>query len=484
MKRIVFIILLCFMSCSQKQYQDYIPNTAQCIYDESHNNSWRFFDHGYCGYSTIAQFLKNYGIPPSITIKHLDECIQQCYRSGYTNTLLILSVAKYQQFDSGEVDALCNFVKKGGLLFVIAEHENMYNSAQFLNAVTTKLGIQINNDAAGNGSTPLQSIDNLNNSAYSKVFTLKNVLHMLAASLSGMNKTNSSFEILLCDGTTDKVIAAGCIYGKGRMLVVGDSEMFWNGDGKVGINAGDNRAFFKSCVEWLLKKRLNKIVHHTTNVRCFDPENSMVQIDNSCSGIQCFMDALKEKIPSITTDSNITIVVHPQPQFTVKEGKRTIVFIEPYQNLMSSTVWGNQLLKAGAVNPSVYVSFAKSAKIQILPAFITNGDSNYYMVTIAHDKNSLVFNSLAALLSHRSDGMLFKIPSAFWGEVAHPGLEVINDGIPMYQSSDYTDAGYMYADSKLLIVGDADAIANQNNNTQTFSAIVTMVTNWIQKGSL
>jgi len=42
----------------------------------------------------------------------------------------------------------------------------------------------------------------------------------------------------------------------------------------------------------------------------------------------------------------------------------------------------------------------------------------------------------------------------------------------------------MYADSKLLIVGDADAIANQNNNTQTFSAIVTMVTNWIQKGSL
>ncbi|HOF12791.1 MAG TPA: hypothetical protein PLN01_00535, partial [Spirochaetota bacterium] len=65
-----------------------------------------------------------------------------------------------------------------------------------------------------------------------------------------------------------------------------------------------------------------------------------------------------------------------------------------------------------------------------------------------------------------------------------PGLEVINDGIPMYQSSDYTDAGYMYADSKLLIVGDADAIANQNNNTQTFSAIVTMVTNWIQKGSL
>ncbi|HOJ30049.1 MAG TPA: DUF4350 domain-containing protein [Spirochaetota bacterium] len=478
MKRILFILLF-IISCSQK-YTDYTPFTIQLIYDQSHNNVWGLWDHGYCGYSHIAGVLKQHGIPASVNLKKLDECISSLPSMGYSNAILMLSVAKYQRFDDREIDAISNFVNAGGLLFVIAEHDNMYNSATFLNAVTHKMGITINSDAAGKDNDAFQSLDDLNNRAYSKKFKLKNVLHMLSASLSG---TADSFEVLLRDDETDNIIAGGCRYGKGKMLVVGDSEMFWNGDGKVGIHAGDNSAFFKHCIEWLLEKHLAHTVQHAVTVPCFDAENSYIAIDKSPSGVEHFINALTKINPSLLHDDSINIIVIPMPNCGINNTNRNIIFIEPYQKLIPSTVWGKRLIALGAVNTKVY-SFLGDSNCEILPCLITDGDTNFFDVVISCNKKRFYFHRLAGMIKKGNGGVIAQIPSSLWGEVSHPGLEVLNDGIPLYQPNDYETAGFVYADKNLLVVGDADAIANQNRYTETYKEMLAIVMRWIKTGNI
>ncbi len=478
MKKIL-LILLFIVSCSKK-FPDYTPFTVQLIYDQSHNNVWGLWDHGYCGYSHIAGVLKQYGIPASVNLEKLDECISSLPSLGYRNAILVLSVAKYQQFDEREIDAVINFVHRGGFLFIIAEHDNMYNCATFLNAVTKKMGITINSDAAGKDNDTVQSLDDLNNRGYSKKFKLNNVLHMLSASLSG---TTDSFEVLLRDHEMDSIIAAGCRYGNGKMLVVGDSEMFWNGDGTVGIHAGDNKAFFKHCLEWLLEKHLVHTVKHAATVPYFDVENSYIAIDNSPSGVEHFINSLAKLNPSLLHDDSLNVIVIPKPDCVINSTKRNIIFIEPYQKLMPSTVWGKRLISLGAVNTKVY-SLLGDSNCEILPCLITDGDSNFFDVVIACKKKSFHFHTLAGVIKKGNAGVLAQIPSSLWGEVSHPGLEVINDGIPLYQPNDFDTAGFLYADKNLLVIGDADAIANQNRNTETFQEILSIVMRWIKTGKL
>lgn len=480
MKKLVFIAFFVFLSCSKENYPSYIPYTAQLIYDQSHNNVWGLWDYGYCGYSHSALLLQKYGVIPSVTIKHLDQCLATVKSSGYQQTILMISPAKYQEFDSREIDAICNFVHNGGLLFVIAEHDNMYGSSQFLNAVTQKIGITINYDAVGKDTVHIQKLDELNNTAYSKRFGITNVLHMLAASL---NSNGNSFEVLLRDAVTDAIIAAGCKFGKGKMLVVGDSEMFWNGDGILGIDAGDNSLFFKHCIEWLLEKRLKHTIDHAVSVSCFDNENSCIGVDNSPSGVLHFINALTHINPSLLHDASINIIVIPKPDASIHSRKRNIIFVEPYQNLLPSTVWGKRLIALGAKNTAAYSYFGDS-NLEIVPCFITDGDRNFFDVVISQNKKNLYFHRLAAITKKTNTGFLQQVPSSLWGEASHPGLEVLNDGIPLYQPNDYDNVGFLYADKNLLVIGDADAIANQNQNTETFHAIVTIVLHWIKTGQI
>ncbi len=478
MKRIIFILIF-IVGCMQR-FPDYTPFTAQLIYDQSHNNVWGLWDHGYCGYSHVAYMLKQYGIPASVNLKKIDECISFLPATGYHYSILMLSVAKYQQFDNREIDAICNFVKSGGLLFVIAEHDNMYHSATFLNAVTKTIGITINSDAAGKDNENAQSLDDLNNRAYSKKFKLHNVLHMLSASLSS---NSNSFEVLLCDDETDAVIAAGCTYGKGKMLVLADSEMLWNGDGRVGIHAGDNKEFFTHCIEWLLEKRLSRKVKYTAAIPCFDAENSCAGIDKTPSGVQYFINALVEKIPSLAHDESINIMVIPKPDCAINNNKRNIIFVEPYQKLLSGTVWGKRLLALGALNTKAYL-FLGDSNLEMLSCFVTDGDQNFFDVVIPRKKQSLQFHRLSGFVKNANIGVILQIPSSLWCEASHPGLEVLNDGIPLYQPNDYDNVGFMYADKNLLVVGDADAIANQNKYTETFNEMVIFVARWIKTGSV
>jgi len=264
---------------------------------------------------------------------------------------------------------------------------------------------------------------------------------------------------------------------------VGDSEMFWNGDGKVGIQAGDNNAFFKHCIEWLLEKHLTCTVHYEASIALYDNQNSYVSMNNSPSGVQYFIEALITKIPSLRHDSSINMIVIPHPDTIINKNKRNIIFIEPYQNLISGAVWGKRLTLLGAVNPNVY-SFLGDSNCEILPCFITDGDQNFYDVTIAYKKLSLYFHTLAGIRKKGSTGVLLPVPSSLWGEVSHPGLEIINDGIPLYQPNDYDTAGFIYADKNLLVVGDADAIANQNRDTETFNEILAIVMRWIKTGKI
>ncbi|MBN1532668.1 MAG: DUF4350 domain-containing protein, partial [Spirochaetes bacterium] len=242
------------------------PRTVEVLYDESHGNVWGIHDTGFYGYSEFARLLREHGIAVSPLTITLDKALKR--RVGYsTGKLLVLNVAKFQHYGQEELAAVENFVRTGGALLCIGEHENIYGSSDFQNQVLHRFAMEFKNDYVGDviphEKLERGDLEDLNQRAVSPILGLRDVRHLLSAPVSPRDVAPSYTELLYGYREGKKIaIAAGRTCGRGRVAAVGDSELFWNGDGRIGIGAGDNRRFLLRLYQWLLDGRLEPVRHH------------------------------------------------------------------------------------------------------------------------------------------------------------------------------------------------------------------------------
>lgn len=512
---IVTLLWLVLKPESEITYPPYMSGSAHLVYDEAHENVWGIWDTGYYGYSEFASAMVTRGVPVSCVSRPADEVLSDAGTWSFEKTILVLSVTRYQRYSDEEIKAIVNFVDNGGLLLVIGEHENMFDSSDFQNAVLGRFGLKLNDDFVGETVDPeklhMEHVSILNQQAGSEPFGLDTVKHMLSASIGFTG--NGEPEVLLeGERNGEKLpIATGVRRGRGSVLVLGDSEMLWNGDGNIGIHAGDNMEFMISCVEWLLQAHLDAAGSEPPEKPAAEmvgkggdkpfiwlPRDlSGVHIDESPSGLKKFADGIKkagyrvvEDEPAGGAKESVVIITVPLKQLPadVFKKNRVIVSAESFMALQKYTVWGKRLLSMGArPRRPVYGALAAEYGVILQPCFLTDGglDGSYLECSIPFFGRELALHRAGSLLveTGKNPGNAFMqrvmLPRTVWGETSHPGIVVKNDGRPLYQSSDVETPILIYANEKVLVIADSDIIGNQYAGTEGFGAVTGLVVDWI-----
>ena len=112
------------------------------LFDAFKEQAWSIKDTGFAGYSSLNLFLKNLGYRTAENHKPYNEAL-----AGLgPETLLVIGVAMEAEFTEDEVNHILDFAYRGGNILVIAEHENKYNSSDFLKPIINAGGWEINND--------------------------------------------------------------------------------------------------------------------------------------------------------------------------------------------------------------------------------------------------------------------------------------------------------------------------------------------------
>ena len=233
-ERALKLSLLCsllFIACDQPKSEKKEPfvikknEIAQrplILFDAFKEQAWSIKDTGFAGYSSLNLFLKNLGYQTEENHRPYKEAL-----AGLgPETLLVIGVAMEVEFTEDETESILDFAGRGGNILVIAEHDNKYNSSDFLRPIINAGGWEINDDRVTDykgGALPgtegnwIRTL--LPSDEYGPVL-------LCAATLTALR--DDVCEVLLTSLYDGNVVAGLGKYGKGRIAVVADSEFLWN----------------------------------------------------------------------------------------------------------------------------------------------------------------------------------------------------------------------------------------------------------------
>ncbi|MBP7654001.1 hypothetical protein KA977_11300, partial [Candidatus Dependentiae bacterium] len=118
-----------------------IPHIAPLFYivfDQSQEQVYSPFETGYSGMSQLTVSLKKIGASVSINSLPLEKFLENYSGKG---KILVLGVAVNRRYRQAEITALENFIKSGGSILVIVEHEDFFGNITFQNDFIKKFGI-------------------------------------------------------------------------------------------------------------------------------------------------------------------------------------------------------------------------------------------------------------------------------------------------------------------------------------------------------
>ncbi|NVM03634.1 MAG: hypothetical protein HWN67_14990, partial [Candidatus Helarchaeota archaeon] len=200
--------------------------------------------------------LMNNNFRVSASTRFLNETIPSLNKSD----ILVLNGGNYKNYTNQEVNLIVQFVNQGGSIFVLGEHDNVWNMSIFQNKLLENFNMSINHDLV---------VDNTSYYTYefwisfnSSNFNLKNITFFSAAT---MNLSSGPEPIAITSSNSnpsDAIVGAKCEYGEGRIICVTDTQFLWNGDNGtgrtfgIGINIGNNSNFILKIFEWLANKSL------------------------------------------------------------------------------------------------------------------------------------------------------------------------------------------------------------------------------------
>lgn len=186
-------------------------------------------------------------------------------------TMLVIGCPRKSQLDKEEIETVVKYVRDGGNLLAITDAGGDAANETNLGELTSVFGIEIEattvRDSKNIGSAAAPIIEDINVSHPLN----RNVMRVVigggatllapepAVSLLGTNRTCVIEQFRPAEHDGWKVmkvgehypIAASAQHGQGKVVVVGDVDMFSN-DLDYGINALDNATFIKNIFTWFM----------------------------------------------------------------------------------------------------------------------------------------------------------------------------------------------------------------------------------------
>jgi len=185
--------------------------------------------------------------------------------------LLIIGNPIDDYFSNIEIKDIIDFVRKGGALFLISEYGADYLQKTNLNDISgMHFGVYLEKNLikeANSDNQSCSSILQMHEFQEYEIFTgIREIVIGGACSLflnkdvKALLKTkdkkvwselyNHSTEQWIKEKEQQKIIAAYTEYGQGKVIIIGDIDIFCN-DKNIGINALDNEKFLQNCITWL-----------------------------------------------------------------------------------------------------------------------------------------------------------------------------------------------------------------------------------------
>jgi len=470
---ILFLIIISNITCSKndhKNSQDYI----EAIYDGSHNNAWYIKDTGFFGYSEFANTLRSKNILVSVCESNFLTTINNQHGKNAVSTMLIINAGKQQKYLSDEINSIKKFVKNGGRLFVIGEHDNMFGSSEFHNSLLKNFGIRFNYDSVGNPEANERQTE-------STVFQLENIYDQLSCSIGIISKP-SKYKILL-EGfalyNQRKIICAGFDYGRGRVVVLGDSEMFWNGNNKIGMFRGDNKKFLESIIDYMFEnksvipKMYNRINSSSSKIIYIDISNGELPLDY-LNGIRKFCDDLFSNGFSLIFSNDqpydVRLIASPRKMITPSGDEKLVIFADGYSQL-NDRFTTHKLIPIDSEYSldSIYHNISDIYNIDISPGFVARRDG-----IIAYP----YINTACIVKNPKFKYMDFD--EDFYGEILHPGTSFNEKWITEKNSYEDTNVVFSESSSKIIIFADSDWISNANHGAFTYSKVLVELLAWLK----
>ena len=160
-------------------------------------------------------------------------CITSAYTSSYTTT---------------QANALADFVDDGGGLLIIGAHPFLPGGNTNIQIVADKFGITL--AASGDTYTYLEGNPTLEALEH-PVFAGFTETDDIYIPLSGEMTIDENSFALAQDPTTEEILIAGANYGTGRVIALGDFNMFAISTVVNGLDQDENRDFAVNTFEWL-----------------------------------------------------------------------------------------------------------------------------------------------------------------------------------------------------------------------------------------
>jgi hypothetical protein len=229
-------------------YFNYENKNTEIIFHEFPGTPWLLRDTGFCGYSKLFLHLTEFNYSVSTNYNNLSALINLISNKS----IIILPPFKYFQYYPYEIIAIKKWIKAGGKILILAEHEDVYKCSSLQhNHLICQNKIFISNPILLKDNSPWFILP-FNDKKFAEFYAV-----------SSINSTHSKgTSIFLSDpDNNDTILACGVSFGKGKIAILCDSENIFNGSKNFGINRLNNLDLFIKIIKWL-KNTKNSDKHY------------------------------------------------------------------------------------------------------------------------------------------------------------------------------------------------------------------------------
>jgi hypothetical protein len=210
------------------------PALAHVVFDQSLGQISSPHDTSFEGLSRLTSLLRGHRATVSVNNAPLSTFLAQ---RGHGD-VLVLGIAWGQAHSAAGLEALDAFMRRGGGVLVLSEHDDMYGSTANHDAFTARHGIRtLPRVAEGTAVDPLQR-------RWPQValpeLGVARARFFWPAPLSVSAPARALAELVAPADASARVVGARAQVGRGQLVVLGDLELFWNMAGELGLRAADN----------------------------------------------------------------------------------------------------------------------------------------------------------------------------------------------------------------------------------------------------
>ena len=484
-----------FSPCKKKE----VAKGSMILFDAFKEQAWSIKDTGFAGYSSLNLFLKGLGYRTKENHKPYNEALMNLG----SETLFVIGVAMEATFTEAEIKHILDFVSRGGKVLVIAEHDNNYNSSDFLRPIINMSGWEINND----------HIVNEKNSLPKRPIWIKTIsfsrkegpVLLFAASLREVNQNSCGYLLKSFDG---QIVAGLGRYRKGLIAIVADSEFLWNANpdykwvGRYPLAFCDpkTRAFVKDLI---FKIHPPKGRRRLEDFSCPGTQKSSTRVfvygnGGDFQNYSRFLTALADANISVLKykkgikPEDRVVVISPLkriPRKVVDElskSRKAVIFGDMYSSVKSYAESWESFFKLNNIYPvpCPVNDFAEKYGLRFLPFFGVNfsdnenGDILYIPVFFQNERLFLHRACAVKLIAgNRNEEICFQNSEDTFACGAGFGL---NDTLKSMDPNDLKNPDFLIATDNVLAIGDSDIITDAFLSEAERTGILDMIIEFLK----